>query len=423
MPVASVQMPNYQQSDGLGQLAKVLGIISSAYGIKTDYERSKLLDEQMKHAARQNEISDLNKQGIYTPDQERDFIHFNEPVPGSRELIFQRVKRNDDLSPVTDETGKPVIEQYKSNAISKETAEALGLMTKNEIANIQYNEALIRSQNGIPPADLLNYDIEKEQKPGFQEKWTPINGEHVKIWARKKGYKPPLMGGKPVSQRDIKGYENAIAAGIENPTAQDIFDWDPKNLNNDVLKLKTDMTGNSIPETVDILSQIDHMIGNGGIDGQGPIPGIGPEYSYGNLPLVGGLLTSYKMDPKAREIRQTVGRLRDALIKKQAGGNVTDNEWKRAAESLAAGAFTKPEDLRNALKTTRSLIYREISSKEAGYSGAARETYQSRNGSIHSQLPIFRMLNQERKGRQSIIPQNPDQITPADAIDLEVQGD
>jgi hypothetical protein len=497
MATTPVYVPEYR--DRIGQALKVMQLIQSGYGIKTDYEINKIREEQGKQEKlKTDEMERLQKRRLtntFNQEEADALMPAQAGDPGSTVGWIKRGQINEDGEPVTDDNGEQYVKSEPFFYFPKGYVEGKEAKNKMTDAEIELKEK-IAAQHGLFTARSLMdekriYDYDLQPRKGYRQGKAIIGKNEVPVWyltttdiqaknmqddnsrageqlkisqeaaKRQKdqwdinkqilenklkqdeikneelnrsadnkailsdigssnnatglipskpanvplvlapeflpeNQKSPLLpnqskDGRRITADEALGYQNAIDNGIQNPTAADIVNYNPKKIEMDRNKISTKTQGNMIPDTVALLTEIDNLIG--GINGTGKIDGIGAEYAGANAPVIGGLIGRATLTQNQRDIRGTVGRLRDILIKKQAGGNVTANEWERASQSLAAGAFVTPDDLRRALKTTAQLQKRELSAIESGFSAPSIKAFRENTESIHSQLPVFRKLD------------------------------
>ena len=182
------------------------------------------------------------------------------------------------------------------------------------------------------------------------------------------------------------GFQGAQDAGIANPTASDIVNYNPKKIEQDRARISSRIQSEKLDQVYGPLINVDNVIG--GIDSKDPIPGIG-DIRAGLATFAPAGLDEKALRANEKRIKQAVDNLRNKILMMTSGQAVTPSEAERAYKALGTGAFSSSDSLRNGLRTTRDIIKVGLQSIESGYSKQSNDAYRENPVAVHSGLPFF----------------------------------
>jgi hypothetical protein len=424
MPVNSVQMPN-RQSNGLDQLGKVLGIINAAYGIKTDYERSKLMDLQTEEHNRQLEREKNWSQNKYTEGEASNkFMLLDNPInenPGVQGAIpitivtRARDKQTGKVYKDPEDNTKDLIISEERWAVPKEILDIqsrnVGLAMKNQELDAYMKEKKILDAGKIPSAYITKGKIKnfstKPQPGAWQTSVVDeITNKETPIWLTGDEAKPlknnMTLDGTAVVVPDWakgetlqSGYVNALKSGIQNPNPDDAYKYSPKMIQESKDNFVKRIDSSKDLELYAALKNFDDTIGiNGPRTTTGetaavssPIPGLETYNQIGNR--WGGFLYNMVGSDAAQKNQSAIQGIVNILLSKRSGSAVTPSESERLARELnAAAGKNNPTELRAAMGRVRDTMKKGLQNFEFSLVPLAKEAV-FKEAPLHSESPLF----------------------------------
>lgn len=203
MAIATVQIPEYR--DKLETLLKVMQLAQIGYGIKTNYEQSKLNEEILRQKKFENdqkdeELANLRTNKIGAEELKRVLI--TEPgTPNAHMKWHDQAVRDENNMPVKDANGKLVTKEVPVWFFTKEQLDLRGKQIENENLpkTIEYNQNRLQYDQNKLSADLMKFNSDLNQEIAKKE------GELGKM-----KYEADLRKGGPMSWKDFN--DNFIIA-------------------------------------------------------------------------------------------------------------------------------------------------------------------------------------------------------------------
>jgi hypothetical protein len=423
MPVEPV-IP--QKRSAIDKIIQGLEVVQTVGGLKSDYEKSKLMQLQQEQAKRDLEKQQEMDANIYDPKTASNFVQASADDKRAQQGFIKT--KND----------KGEVDLKSFWFISPDR-----LAQENRLADLTEQERKTRlesqySEGRARPADYdHNIVVYGGKNPGggFRKAWDIVDGKKVDIWLKPmrqktldegktplipafdsggKGFKFPLITEKDLKTPEEKaGYRNAAQKLFEKGIPQeeipyrisisDVYAYSPKKLETDRKDISVKMK--DYVELMPTVRNVDRIIE--GIDSDKPIKGaqeLRNAQKIGTFSQVLGRIgiqdpekikqaAISRTSPESQRLFTALSALKSEFNKLKSGLSLTKDELAAAENALGISEFATDAQLRQGIRQFVAAIRSGMQRVESGYHDASIENYKQGRNTVTSEDPIFQRLD------------------------------
>jgi hypothetical protein len=183
------------------------------------------------------------------------------------------------------------------------------------------------------------------------------------------------------------GYRAAKEAGIMNPTAKDIVDYNPEKINKDVDNIRNKVLSSDVDALVTKLKALDKVM-PGGIDGESKIPNYG-DYRWAAAKRLPENMGRKFLNENEARLKQAVDSIMMTVRKIQSGTAVSASEQGIIDRVLGTDVFSNSSDLRAGMKSIRDMAKARVEAILNPASEQSLQKYYSKPDAIRLDDPLF----------------------------------